>query len=106
MFDASAAQRVRAFNYAPLVFAFIHWTMGLMYIFYVSSLFFFVRDVLRPGVLWFLQDFNDPDYKPVQEMISMPVHTYIQRLMVNVVSWLVHNDIRLSLFSSLLYNYT
>ncbi|BHF75868.1 E3 ubiquitin-protein ligase march6 [Sparganum proliferum] len=84
MFDASVAQRVRAFNYAPLVFAFIHWTMGLMYIFYVSSLFFFVRDVLRPGVLWFLQDFNDPDYKPVQEMISVPVHTYIQRLMVNV----------------------
>uniref|UniRef100_A0A183SU06 RING-type E3 ubiquitin transferase n=1 Tax=Schistocephalus solidus TaxID=70667 RepID=A0A183SU06_SCHSO len=75
MFDASVAQRVRAFNYAPLVFTFIHWTMGLMYIFYVSSLFFFVRDVLRPGVLWFLQDFNDPDYKPVQEMISMPVHT-------------------------------
>ncbi|KAL5106144.1 E3 ubiquitin-protein ligase MARCHF6 [Taenia crassiceps] len=84
MFNASVAQRLRAFNYAPVVFSFIHWTMGLMYLFYVSSLFIIIRDVIRPGVLWFLPDFTDPDYRPVQDMISLPVTTYIQRLVVNL----------------------
>lgn len=70
MFNATVAQRVRAFNYAPMVFGFIHWTMGLMYLFYVSSLFLIIRDVVRPGVLWFLPDFTDPDYRPVQEVCS------------------------------------
>lgn len=68
MFNASVAQRLRAFNYAPVVFSFIHWTMGLMYLFYVSSLFIIIRDVIRPGVLWFLPDFTDPDYRPVQDV--------------------------------------
>ncbi|VDM16622.1 unnamed protein product [Hydatigera taeniaeformis] len=84
MFNASVAQRLRAFSYAPVVFSFIHWTMGLMYLFYVSSLFIIIRDVIRPGVLWFLPDFTDPDYRPVQDMISLPVTTYIQRLVVNL----------------------
>uniref|UniRef100_A0A5K3EMC7 RING-type E3 ubiquitin transferase n=1 Tax=Mesocestoides corti TaxID=53468 RepID=A0A5K3EMC7_MESCO len=83
MFNSSVTQRVRAFNYAPLVFTFIHWTMGLMYLFYVSSVFLIIRDVIRPGVLWFLPDFTDPEYKPIQEMISVPVTAYIQRLVVN-----------------------
>ncbi|VDL19685.1 unnamed protein product [Hymenolepis diminuta] len=84
MFNASVAQRLRAFNYAPLIFSFVHWTMGLMYLFYVSSLFIIIRDVVRPGVLWFLPDFTDPDYRPVQETITLPVTTYIQRLVVNL----------------------
>ncbi|VDN97623.1 unnamed protein product [Rodentolepis nana] len=84
MFNASVAQRLRAFNYAPLIFSFVHWTMGLMYLFYVSSLFIIIREVVRPGVLWFLPDFTDPDYRPVQETITLPVTTYIQRLVVNL----------------------
>ncbi|KAM7536534.1 hypothetical protein Aperf_G00000083412 [Anoplocephala perfoliata] len=84
MFNASVAQRLRAFNYAPLVFSLVHWTMGLMYLFYVSSLFVIIRDVVRPGVLWFLPDFTDPEHRPVQEMISLPVTSYIRRLVVNL----------------------
>ncbi len=73
MFNASLAQRFRAFNYAPVVFTFIHWTMGVMYLFYISALFILIRDILRPGILWFIPDYNDPDFKPFQEVSPGPI---------------------------------
>lgn len=30
-----------------------------------------VRDVVRPGVLWFLRDPSDPNFNPLKEMIEV-----------------------------------
>ena len=67
---------------------FLHWMVGMVYIFYFASFVVLVREVLhapatglpfpaarvffsqiiRPGVLWFLRNLNDPDFHPVQEV--------------------------------------
>lgn len=42
--------------------------------------------VLRPGVLWFLRNLNDPDFNPVQEMIHLPIYRHLRRFILSVVS--------------------
>ena len=36
-----------------------------------------IPKVLRPGVLWFLRNLNDPDFHPVQEVSHLPVVSFI-----------------------------
>ena len=47
---------------------FLHWLVGMVYVFYFASFVLLLREVLRPGVLWFLRNLNDPDFHPVQEV--------------------------------------
>lgn len=42
--------------------------------------------MLRPGVLWFLRNLNDPDFNPVQEMIHLPIYRHLRRFILSVVS--------------------
>lgn len=44
-----------------------------------------VKQVLRPGVLWFLRNLNDPDFNPVQEMIHLPIYRHLRRFILSVV---------------------
>ncbi|CAB1349948.1 unnamed protein product [Coregonus sp. 'balchen'] len=68
MFDASLKDREQSFKSAPGTTMFLHWL------------------VLRPGVLWFLRNLNDPDFNPVQEMIHLPIYRHLRRFILSVVS--------------------
>ncbi|CAH8593628.1 unnamed protein product [Schistosoma turkestanicum] len=87
LFNATVTQRTSVFHYAPVAFTFIHWAIGMLYIFYMASLLVFGRSVLRPGVLRFIYHFNDPDYKAIQDMIFQPLPVYIQRLIATYSVW-------------------
>nr|CAH8874090.1 unnamed protein product [Trichobilharzia regenti] len=87
LFNATVTQRTNVFHYAPVVFTFIHWAVGMLYIFYMASLLVLGRSVLRPGVLRFIYHFNDPDYKPIQDMIFQPLPVYVQRLIATYSVW-------------------
>ena len=41
--------------------------------------------VLRPGVLWFLRNLNDPDFNPIQEMIHLPIYRHARRFLLSIV---------------------
>ncbi|KAJ7338403.1 hypothetical protein JRQ81_011921 [Phrynocephalus forsythii] len=43
------------------------------------------KEVLRPGVLWFLRNLNDPDFNPVQEMIHLPIYRHLRRFILSVI---------------------
>ena len=47
---------------------FLHWLAGMIFIFYLASFVMLLREVLRPGVLWFLRNLNDQNFHPVQEV--------------------------------------
>lgn len=114
MFDASLKDRELSFKSAPGTTMFLHWLVGMVYVFYFASFilllrevgpgiqifrfvhvenfgFFsnslkcFVHQVLRPGVLWFLRNLNDPDFNPVQEMIHLPIYRHLRRFILSVV---------------------
>ena len=58
---------------APGTSMFLHWLVGMLYVFYFASFILLLREVLRPGVLWFLRNLNDPDFNPVQEVRAFTV---------------------------------
>lgn len=66
MFDATLKDREASFRLAPGTDLFIHWLVGMVYVYYFASFILLLREVLRPGVLWFLRNLNDPDFSPIQ----------------------------------------
>lgn len=85
MFDATLKDREASFRLAPGTDLFIHWLVGMVYVYYFASFILLLREVLRPGVLWFLRNLNDPDFSPIQEMIHLPILRHIRRLVASVV---------------------
>ena len=119
MFDATLKDREQSFDSAPGTTMFLHWLVGMVYVFYFASFILLLREVtmedfkqsqsnslksqtthnvlcpsgvcvcvqvLRPGVLWFLRNLNDPDFNPVQEMIHLPIYRHLRRFILSVVS--------------------
>ncbi|GFR79088.1 E3 ubiquitin-protein ligase MARCH6 [Elysia marginata] len=85
MFDASLGDRQSSFLSSPGTSMFIHWLVGMVYVFYFASFILLTREVLRPGVLWFLRNLNDPEFNPIQEMIHLCVFRHFRRFIASVV---------------------
>ncbi|EZA59637.1 hypothetical protein DMN91_004961 [Ooceraea biroi] len=85
MFDATLRDRESSFRLAPGTSMFIHWLVGMVYIYYFASFILLLREVLRPGVLWFLRNLNDPDFSPIQEMIHLPIFRHVRRLVASAI---------------------
>uniref|UniRef100_A0A673B0A1 RING-type E3 ubiquitin transferase n=1 Tax=Sphaeramia orbicularis TaxID=375764 RepID=A0A673B0A1_9TELE len=85
MFNASLRSRGQNLDSAPGTTLFLHWLVGMVYVFYFASFILLLREVLRPGVLWFLRNLNDPDFNPVQEMIQLPIYRHLRRFILSVV---------------------
>ncbi|XP_060080284.1 E3 ubiquitin-protein ligase MARCHF6-like [Ylistrum balloti] len=85
MFDATLKDRKNSFHLAPGTSMFIHWLVGMVYVFYFASFILLLREVLRPGVLWFLRNLNDPEFNPIQEMIHLPVYRHGRRFVASVI---------------------
>lgn len=58
---------------------FLHWLAGMIFIFYLASFVMLLREVLRPGVLWFLRNLNDQNFHPINEVYSL-MHRITQAL--------------------------
>ncbi|ETN69420.1 zinc finger, C3HC4 type [Necator americanus] len=85
LFSASLSSRASSFAASPTSSVFIHWMIGMVYVFYFASFVLLLREVLRPGVLWFMRNLNDPEFNPIQEMIELPVTRHLRRLVASTV---------------------
>ncbi|XP_053677387.1 E3 ubiquitin-protein ligase MARCHF6 isoform X2 [Anopheles nili] len=85
MFDATLKDRKASFKAAPGTSLFIHWMFGMVYVYYFASFIVLLREVLRPGVLWFLRNLNDPDFSPIQEMIHLSIMNHMRRLISSAI---------------------
>lgn len=85
LFDATLKDREASFRMAPGTSMFIHWLVGMVCVFYFASFILLLREVLRPGVLWFVRNLNDPDFNPIQEMIHLPILRHTRRFLASMV---------------------
>jgi len=85
LFDVSLADRHAAFMRAPGTTTFLHWLVGMVYVFYFASFIMLLREIIRPGVLWFLRNLSDPDFNPIQEMIHLPLLRHCRRFLASMV---------------------
>ncbi|KAI1724776.1 RING-variant domain-containing protein [Ditylenchus destructor] len=77
---ATLESRIKNFQSYPSSSVFLHWLVGMVYVFYSASFILVLRELLRPGVLWFIRNLNDPEFNPVQEMIQQPFTRHLRRL--------------------------
>ena len=84
MFDVTARSRVEAFRAAPGTCAFVHWMVGMIYVFYFASFILLLREVLRPGILWFIRNLNDPEFNPINEVTVVQAQLSVTALFLRL----------------------
>uniref|UniRef100_A0A5S6Q8C8 RING-type E3 ubiquitin transferase n=1 Tax=Trichuris muris TaxID=70415 RepID=A0A5S6Q8C8_TRIMR len=85
LFAMTADDRWRNFYAAPEMSVFLHWLVGMVFVYYCASFILLLREVMRPGLLWFLRNVNDPDFNPIQEMIQFPLMQHVRRFLASVL---------------------
>ena len=66
--------------YAPITSLFTKWLCGTLLLFLVSVLITGIRKLLRPGVLWFIRDPNDPNFAPMRDVLERSALTHVRKL--------------------------
>eukprot|EP01113_Clastostelium_recurvatum_P003922 TRINITY_DN11733_c0_g1_i6.p1 TRINITY_DN11733_c0_g1~~TRINITY_DN11733_c0_g1_i6.p1 ORF type:complete len:992 (+),score=148.42 TRINITY_DN11733_c0_g1_i6:50-3025(+) len=84
MFAATVQGRAGFYFQHPFMSTVLHWAVGLGYMFHFASYVQWVRDVVRPGVLWFLRDPTDPFFNPLKEMIELSFFRHARRLFLSL----------------------
>jgi E3 ubiquitin-protein ligase MARCH6 len=77
--------RLIQFQISPGTSTFLHWLCGMVFVFYFATFIFLLREVLRPGALWFLKSINDLDFNPIQEMIQLPLALHLRRFATSII---------------------
>lgn len=54
----------------------IHWSIGFAYMIFFASFVGWVREVVRPGVLWFFRDPSDPNFNPLKDIVDVRTHIF------------------------------
>ncbi|TIA93590.1 hypothetical protein E3P99_00067 [Wallemia hederae] len=65
---------------APITSLFTKWLCGTLLLFLVSVLITGIRKLLRPGVLWFIRDPNDPNFAPMRDVLERSAWTHVRKL--------------------------
>ncbi|KAJ3053322.1 hypothetical protein HK097_004529, partial [Rhizophlyctis rosea] len=85
--NATVASRLAGYRSHPWTSRFLHWLAGTTFMFqfalYVST----VRDIVRPGVMWFIRDPSDPRFHPMNDIIERPFWTQMRKLAVGTVMY-------------------
>ncbi|KAI8837036.1 hypothetical protein BC829DRAFT_493270 [Chytridium lagenaria] len=66
---------------------FLHWLAGTCFMFQFAIYISTVRKVVRPGVVWFIRDPDDPAFHPMQDIIEKPVLTQLRKLAVGTTAY-------------------
>ncbi|KAG0174690.1 hypothetical protein DFQ30_003160 [Apophysomyces sp. BC1015] len=85
--DASLSSRWAFVQQSPYSGCFLHWFVGTGFMFHFAVFVTLCREVVRPGVMWFIRDPNDPQFHPVQEMIERPVFTLLRKISSSAVMY-------------------
>lgn len=85
MLGGTVANRISFFWASPLTSSLLHWLVGIVYMLQISIFVSLLREVLRPGVLYFLRDPADPNYNPFHDLIHDPIHKHARRVLLSVV---------------------
>ncbi|ORZ08593.1 hypothetical protein BCR42DRAFT_140245 [Absidia repens] len=72
----------------PYWSCFLHWFVGTCFIHETAVFVSLCRETTRPGVMWFIRNTNDPNFKPIQEIMECPFFECLQNLCSAVVIYL------------------
>jgi len=100
IFNSTMEERQITYLKSPSVSIFLHWVIGMIFVYYFANFLMLTKEVLRPGALWFLRNLNDPDFNPINEMIQLSIYKYCRRFLMSttifgstvvIIAWLPVN---------------
>ncbi|GAB7357305.1 hypothetical protein MBLNU459_g8268t3 [Dothideomycetes sp. NU459] len=77
---ASLSSRLSYAARSPCMFAFVHWFIGTCYMFHFALFVSMCRRIMRPGVLYFIRDPDDPTFHPVRDVLERNVTTQLRKI--------------------------
>lgn len=72
----------------PLPSIFLHWFLGTGFMFLFAVLVTLCRDIVRPGVMWFIRDPNDPQFHPIREIVERPIFFQFKKIGASALIYL------------------
>lgn len=81
--------RLEYFQSHPAASIFMHWFFGTAFMFVFAVLVTICRDIVRPGVMWFIRDPNDPQFHPIKEIVERPALTQLQKIGASAILYAV-----------------
>eukprot|EP00184_Porphyridium_aerugineum_P005636 CAMPEP_0184696662 /NCGR_PEP_ID=MMETSP0313-20130426/3882_1 /TAXON_ID=2792 /ORGANISM="Porphyridium aerugineum, Strain SAG 1380-2" /LENGTH=1180 /DNA_ID=CAMNT_0027155331 /DNA_START=258 /DNA_END=3800 /DNA_ORIENTATION=- len=81
---SSWENRVAFCTEAPWTCHALHWFLGIVYMVNISLFVTLLREVLRPSLLWFLRNPDDPDFHPFRELVELPLSRHMRRLTISI----------------------
>ncbi|KAL2315587.1 ERAD-associated E3 ubiquitin-protein ligase doa10 [Schizosaccharomyces pombe] len=64
----------------PAQSIFLAWFIGITFMFEFAVFISMVRKIVRPGVLYFLRDPNDPQFHPIREILEKPMLFQLKKI--------------------------
>ena len=83
VFNCTSSDRVKTYLLSPGITIFLHWVIGMIFVFYFANFLMLAKEVLRPTALWFLRNLNDPEFNPINEMIHLSIYKYCRRFLLS-----------------------
>ncbi|KAG5922885.1 hypothetical protein E4U42_005174 [Claviceps africana] len=65
----------------PLTSIFVHWFVGTGYMFHFALFVSMCRKIMRPGVLYFIRDPDDPEFHPVRDVLERNLTTQLRKIL-------------------------
>ncbi|KAL7272762.1 hypothetical protein RUND412_004420 [Rhizina undulata] len=78
--DATLLSRIQFSVDFPLTSVFVHWFVGTCYMFHFALFVSMCRKIMRPGVLYFIRDPDDPTFHPVKDVLERPVMMQLRKI--------------------------
>ncbi|KAG5437270.1 hypothetical protein PCANB_001063 [Pneumocystis canis] len=99
--NASISTRLAFTNSNPFTSYFLHWFIGTAYMFQFALFVKMCRDIVRPGVLFFIHDPNDAQFHPIKEILERPIKLQLRKIFT---SGIIYSCLICSCFSSVIYS--
>ncbi|PNP38124.1 hypothetical protein TGAMA5MH_09988 [Trichoderma gamsii] len=65
----------------PMTSIFVHWFVGTGYMFHFALFVSMCRKIMRPGVLYFIRDPDDPEFHPVRDVLERNLTTQLRKIL-------------------------
>lgn len=83
--DSSIESRASFCRENPWTCTIGHWFLGIFYMIHVSMFVTRLREILRPELLWFLRNPDDPDFRPFRELVEKPLSRHARRMCLSTL---------------------
>ncbi|ORY81560.1 hypothetical protein BCR37DRAFT_413998 [Protomyces lactucae-debilis] len=81
---ATIADRINWLAQYPFTSSFIHWFAGTIYMFHFALFISMCRRIVRPGLLFFVRDPDDPEFNPIKEILERPIRSQMRKIGLSI----------------------